>query len=103
MSSWKTSRRTFVAGIAGTIFCRSLLGDEPPVVRDARSTSGDSRIEPDWKERLTIRVGHKNADLNGTTDRVLQAAVDYVARLGGGTVQVAAGQYHLRNAVWLRS
>lgn len=103
MSSWKSSRRTFVAGIAGTILCRSLLGDEPPMVRDARSTSGDSRVEPDWKERLTIRVGHKNADLNGTTDRVLQAAVDYVARLGGGTVHVAGGEYLLRNAVWLRS
>jgi hypothetical protein len=34
---------------------------------------------------------------------VLQAAVDYVARLGGGTVQILPGTYRLRNAVHLRS
>jgi hypothetical protein len=34
---------------------------------------------------------------------VLQAAVDYVAQLGGGTVQILPGTYKLRNAVYLRS
>src|SRR5262249_16421786 len=53
--------------------------------------------------RLTITVGPKEADLVGTSERVLQAAVDYVARLGGGTVRVLPGTYKLRNAVYLRS
>src|SRR5262249_48624661 len=35
--------------------------------------------------------------------RVLQAAVDYVARFGGGTVHVLPGTYLLRNSVFLRS
>ena len=34
---------------------------------------------------------------------MLQAAVDYVARLGGGTVHVLPGTYKLRNAVYLPS
>lgn len=58
---------------------------------------------PDWQERLTITVGPGGADLNGTTQKVIQAAVDHVARLGGGTVKLLPGTYRLRNAVFLSS
>ena len=34
---------------------------------------------------------------------MLQAAVDYVARLGGGTVKILPGTFRLRNAVYLAS
>ena len=59
--------------------------------------------EPDWEKRLSISVGPKKADLVGTNEKVLQAAVDYMARMGGGTVRVLPGEYLLRNAVHLRS
>ena len=39
----------------------------------------------------------------GGSDKVLQAAVDYVSRFGGGTVQVLPGTYTLRNSVYLRT
>ena len=39
----------------------------------------------------------------GSSDKVLQAAVDYVSRFGGGTVQVLPGTYTLRNSVYLRT
>jgi len=42
-------------------------------------------------------------DLVGDTDRVIQAAVDYVARMGGGTVRVLPGTYRLRNSIFLQS
>src|SRR5204863_985087 len=45
----------------------------------------------------------EKADLVGTTDRVIQAAVDYVARRGGGTVRVLPGTYRLRNSIFLQS
>jgi len=70
-----------------------------PVVSTPRATSGDTAIEPDWSQRLTITVGPGQADLVGTNARALQAAVDYVARLGGGTVRVLPGTYRLRNAI----
>ena len=38
-----------------------------------------------------IRVGIEEGDLRGSDHRALQAAVDYVAGLGGGTVQFANG------------
>jgi hypothetical protein len=86
------------AGVAGVG-----VGSERPTIVNPRATDGDERFEPKWDERLTVTVGHKNADLIGRDDRVLQAAVDYVSRLGGGTVHVLPGTYTLRSAVVLPS
>jgi hypothetical protein len=49
-----------------------------------------------------IRVGIEEGDLRGSDHRALQAAVDYVAGLGGGTVYVGPGRYVMRNALTLR-
>ena len=91
----------FYAGIA--VLVTVLQAAERPAVSTPRATSSDTAVEPDWSQRLTITVGPDKADLVGTSDRVLQAAVDYVARLGGGTVKVLPGTYRLRNAVYLQS
>ena len=85
------------------VFASVSTAAEPPPVTAPRATSGDTRVEPDWSQRLTITVGPAKADLVGTSERALQAAVDYVARLGGGTVKVLPGTYRLRNAVYLQS
>jgi hypothetical protein len=74
-----------------------------PVPGGLRATDGDDVREPDWDERLTISVGPQAADLIGTDDKALQAAVDYVARLGGGTVRIQPGTYTLRSAIHLPS
>jgi nitrous oxidase accessory protein NosD len=52
---------------------------------------------------LTVTVGPAKADLVGTDEKVLQAAIDYVSRYGGGTVQILPGVYRLRNALFLTS
>jgi len=78
-------------------------GDDRPSVTDPRATSGDAAHEPDWKSRLSMTVGPDKADLVGNSDRAIQAAVDYIARLGGGTVHILPGEYRLRNAVYLQS
>jgi hypothetical protein len=49
-----------------------------------------------------IRVGISEGDLRGDNHRTLQAAIDYVARLGGGTVHIGPGRYRMRNALTLR-
>jgi len=41
--------------------------------------------------------------LVGNDNRALQAAVDYVAGLGGGTVQIGPGDYPMRDSLHLRS
>jgi hypothetical protein len=92
--------RTFACVCAATAAGR---GEEGPDASGPRATDGDRRAEPDWRERLTLTVGPRKADLVGSSDRVIQAALDYVARVGGGTVRVLPGTYVLRNAVFLPS
>ena len=100
---------TAAAGV-GSWLTPLLFGDDSPAERSGRprvttprATSGDKASEPNWDERLTITVGQKEGDLVGSTHKVLQAAVDYVARLGGGTVKVLPGTFSLRGSVHLRS
>ncbi len=52
---------------------------------------------------VTLTVGQTAGDLRGTDNRVIQAAIDYVARLGGGTVTLLPGTYELADSVHLRS
>lgn len=81
----------------------SLFTAERPEVTVPRQTSGDTAVQPTWEETLTITVGTKDADIVGNDQRAIQAAVDHVARLGGGTVRILAGTYRLRNAVYLQT
>jgi hypothetical protein len=49
-----------------------------------------------------VTVGRADADLVGGDNRALQAAVDYVAALGGGVVEIGAGEYVMRDSLHLR-
>jgi parallel beta-helix repeat protein len=59
----------------------------------------DERLEG----RPEVSVGIDSGDLRGRDQRALQAAVDYIAGLGGGTVRIGPGRYEMRNALMLRS
>lgn len=110
MSHSTFRRRRFLSTLAGSVAAmtaasasRATLAGDPPPVTNPRATDGDERFEPNWDERLTISVGEKSGDMIGQSDKVIQAALDYVARLGGGTVKVLPGTYTFRNAVWMPS
>jgi polygalacturonase len=60
-------------------------------------------MHSEMTERPTVTVGRQGADILGADNRALQAAVDYVAGLGGGVVEVGAGEYLMRDALHLRS
>jgi parallel beta-helix repeat protein len=62
------------------------------------------------RERPQVTVGHAGqaeqttgADLIGSDNRVIQAAVEYVAALGGGTVFISPGTYLMWDSLHLRS
>ncbi len=55
------------------------------------------------KDLPRITVGQANADIIGNDNRVLQAAVDYIAGLGGGVVVIGEGTYRMRDSLHLRS
>jgi parallel beta-helix repeat protein len=61
------------------------------------------QVRADESEELpVIHVGIDDGDIRGSDNRAIQAAIEYVANLGGGTVRVGPGRYTLRNAVTLR-
>lgn len=78
-------------------------GDGRPSVTNPRATSGDTRHAPKWDEMFTLTVGNDAGDLRGKDQRVIQAAVDTVARMGGGTIKLLPGTFRLRNSVYLCS
>ena len=100
------SRRQFLAtssSIAASMLAgQSAWSASMPKVESPRATSGDFKHEPSWDKRLTLSVGPNKADIVGSNDKVIQAAVDYVVRLGGGTVKVLPGKYSMRNSIFLR-
>ncbi|MBN2328039.1 MAG: right-handed parallel beta-helix repeat-containing protein [Candidatus Omnitrophica bacterium] len=55
------------------------------------------------EESPVIKVGQKDGDLIGRDNRALQAAVDYIAGLGGGVVEIGEGIYAMRDSLHLRS
>lgn len=67
--------------------------------------AGRRHAENDLHARPAVRVtvGRQDADVVGSDHRALQAAVDYVAALGGGTVEIGPGEYRMRDSLHLRS
>ena len=60
-------------------------------------------MHSEMSERPTITVGRIGTDVIGADNRALQAAVDYVANLGGGIVEIGEGEYLMRDSLHLRS
>ena len=60
-------------------------------------------MHSEMSERPTVTVGRVGTELIGADNRALQAAVDYVAGLGGGVVTIEEGEYLMRDSLHLRS
>ena len=54
------------------------------------------------KDRPHLTVGQRTGDLTGADNCALQAALDYVASLGGGVVDIGPGEYTMRDSLHLR-
>ena len=98
-----SNRRRFLAQLSSVAATNGLIADERPRVLNPRATDGDERHEPKWDDVFSVTVANRDADLNGSSERVLQAAVDLVAARGGGLVRLLPGKWVLRAAVILRS
>jgi len=61
-----------------------------------------SAAEGEGSMRPEVRVGITQGDLCGRDHRVLQAAVDYLAGLGGGVLHLGPGEWVLRDSIRLR-
>jgi hypothetical protein len=54
------------------------------------------------RRNLALTVGQNEGDLQGDDDKVIQAGIEYLHRLGGGILEVLPGVYNLRNAIYMR-
>lgn len=54
-------------------------------------------------QRYRVTVGGSACDIQGFTNRHIQCAVDHVALLGGGEVELAAGTFAMADSLHLRS
>jgi len=52
---------------------------------------------------MVISVGLRGGDIVGADNRALQAALDYVADLGGGTLEITPGTYLMYDSLHLKS
>lgn len=55
------------------------------------------------KEKVCLRVGDDTSDIKGFTNTHIQCAVDRVAFLGGGTVELSKGTFIIKDSIHLRS
>jgi hypothetical protein len=73
---------------------------------DASPPAGEQQLPRKMRSAMAevprLTVGQAHADLLGTDHRALQAAVDYVAGLGGGVVEIGPGDYVMRDSLHLR-
>jgi parallel beta-helix repeat protein len=60
-------------------------------------------MHSEMKELPSITVGRQNGQITGNDNRALQAAVDYIAGLGGGAVEIGEGQYIMYDSLHLRA
>jgi hypothetical protein len=78
----------------------------PPVQAQTNPPSAYRQLPEAMHGTMTARprltVGVRDADITGADNRALQAAVDYVARLGGGTVEILEGEFLMRDSLHLR-
>jgi len=54
------------------------------------------------RQAFVLTVGQTEGDLQGKDDKILQAGIEYLHRLGGGTLRILPGTYTLNNALHLR-
>ncbi len=99
-----STHRLLLLGMLGLLGQPGAAGAAGPAPADEPSAHRQlpRAMHGEMKDRPRIAVGQSGADLNGTDQRVLQAAVDYVAGLGGGTVEIGAGEFRMRDSLHLR-
>lgn len=98
---YRASRR-----LLGLVAFAVVASGTEAVLADDRAPKAQEQQLPramhsEMSERPTIAVGRSGADIVGADNRALQAAVDYVANLGGGTVEVGEGEYLMRDSLHL--
>ncbi len=74
-----------------------VLPDKMLAQEDILSTNRPLRTS----RQLILTVGQDKGDLQGKDDKIIQAGIEYLHRLGGGILQIYPGTYEMNNALYL--
>ena len=85
---------------SGLLIFQGLADDSGPRAAEQQLPT---RMHSQMKTLPRVTVGRSDADIVGRDNRALQAAVDYVANLGGGVVEIGPGEYLMRDSLHLRA
>ncbi len=106
-NSAEFSRRPTIAlSVLAMVICITVAVDAGAGKNDQETASSQlvtSTNRPIRSQRdLDLTVGQTEGDLQGEDDKIIQAGIEYLNRLGGGTLAILPGVYNLRNAIYLR-
>ena len=89
-----------LVSMAGVVTAAEMEKDFSPRPQEQQLPTA---MHSQMKQLPVITVGREGADLVGGDNRALQAAVDYIAGLGGGTVEIGEGEYVMYDSLHLRA
>ena len=98
----RASERRLVIAVCVAGVCWSICGEAAGGAEDRESEVTASNRPMRGVRTLVLTVGQTEGDLCGSDDKAIQAGVDYLHRLGGGTLRILPGVYELSNAIYLR-
>ena len=87
--------------VVGLIMTAVVTADETAPPRDEQQLPFAMHSKMDQLPQ--IAVGQQDANVVGRDNRALQAAVDYIASLGGGEVEIGPGEYLMHDSLHVRS
>src|SRR5689334_11361137 len=90
-------------GLGLMVSATMIQAGEPPLAPAPEEQQLPRAMHSQMNELPTISVGKSKEDIIGSDNRALQAAVDYIAGLGGGAVLVGPGEFLMRDSLHLRS
>ncbi len=85
------------------LVCQAFSGNGDTTLRNVSASRNHPENELLAQPAIHITVGQRDADIVGTDNRALQAAVDYVGQFGGGVVEVGPGEYLMHDSLHMRS
>jgi parallel beta-helix repeat protein len=89
-----------ILGSAGILYASEIKRDFSPGPDEQQLPTA---MHSEMNKLPSITVGKQNAQIIGADNRALQSAVDYIAGLGGGTVEIREGQYAMYDSLHLRA
>jgi hypothetical protein len=90
---------TLVISFTVTLRTGTGMGDQETASKQPVTSS--NRPIRDRRD-MVLTIGQTQGDLQGKDDKVIQAGIEYLNRVGGGTLRILPGVYDLRNAIYLR-